>query len=703
MNRIMRGAAVAAAAGLLLAACGTSSPAGSPSAGQTTVSQTPAGVPSEAPWTVVGGGPLPVDQLYPTDVAVRGDTVVAAGVTVSSAETPAPMASIWASTAGSPWEAAVMEGAGSGWPQALTATSDGFIAVGWLDCASPWAYADPGECTTAIWRSPDGISWSLLEEPRITSATLTGIVAWDDGYLAVGTRGSYEQDNLAGLLVRSGDGASWKESDLGTDPTGLLFTNIATDGEQLAAVGLYPISQGAAIPAFALTSTDAQHWASSPLASDWQPFSVSVAPTSTGFVATGMAVGVWGTGSHVIAWRVDGDDWVSLALSEGWETRVLTDVAAGPAGALIVGADSDSAGALLYGSQDGTAWMATPLSGELTSTPIQPTAAIWHEDRFYLIGISETNGTRAFVLSGMPHLPTPAEVEAGAPEPTPTPEPVSLTAEGQAGIDLQGVADYTPHPDGPATCTSLLGGTQLGDLAFRNAGELRGGAVLGALLLDPGAAVGDSVTLEVMVDQAVPEEIPEWRGNATIADLAPDATSGSVTLQNLPLLPSPLTDAPLPGWPALLSGSLSWECKPWLDPNATPPPPAGGLLSVNLDTSGWEQGMADVTCEYEAGGSVLVVSGQVGSLRDQMMVLDISLSGDHRLGGATAAFLRAVMPTGPKQDIEYLPGWEGTVTFTDLAADETSGAGTIDLQYMPSSNDGWPTTLTGTVHWECGG
>jgi hypothetical protein len=715
--------AVAICSGLVLVACSAETPI-SPTPATSTTPSAPSAPPVESDWQILGGGPLPGGQAYLTDVAARGDTVVAMGaVADSSAETTTAQA--WVSRAGGAWAAATVEGSEGAWPQTVIPTDSGFLAVGWTGCATSlqFAYADPRSCQTAVWTSGDGTTWARQPDPRMDSSALTGVVRWNGGFLAVGGKdigttaasgqGARPTDpgatavpgtegrgnpSPAGIILRSDDGTAWEEI-RGTDMTGAPLSAIATDGERLVAVSLAAASSGRpeGTPASAWTSTDAVHWTEQPLKTEVFPFVYSVASTPGGFVTSGMAPGFMGVGSGPASWRETADGWIELGLSTGWDERIFTDLAVGPAGALIVGVDARAGTPLLYGSQDGSAWQSVDVTGDLANVSLQPTTLAWAGSRFLLGGQARTgDGVQSFVLAGLPHLPSAAEVAAATAEPTPTPEPVTLEAGGRAWLELEDQADFTPQRDGYASCMSVYGGTAVQSLSWSDGGVLNGQVVHGEVWFADGAKVGGSASVNAWLGETRDARGPNWFGSATVAEVSAAGAAGRLVFDNV-ALEDETPDATRSEWPARLSGGLGWSCKPWQDPNATPPPSASGNVSLSLDTEGWIPSGADASCGRSVDASVSTVWAMAGTLLGEPVRIELHLDGDHRVGQAVQVWLQTTMTADP---YEETPRWSGTVTIERVADDDSSGAGTIQLEFM-ADVEGWPATLAGTIAWAC--
>ena len=107
-----------------------------------------------------------------------------------------------------------------------------------------------------------------------------------------------------------------------------------------------------------------------------------------------------------------------------------------------------------------------------------------------------------------------------------------------------------------------------------------------------------------------------------------------------------------------------------------------------------------MTCTYGESGSVDGVEGEIGTLHGELVATLIMLNGDHRPGQEEIMTLTVVMGR-PSAD-EFIPNWEGVVMVDEIAADDRSGAGPIELQFVPPAAD-WPMTLSGTVRWRAPG
>ena len=117
------------------------------------------------------------------------------------ARTRDPRALIWLSEDGRRWQAAPLFGdAGIGIVQAITATADGFVAVGQRLLSRHGDRA--GDQPTASCGSASPTLTSLA------GASMTDVVSGDDGLIAVGCQSTLECSN--GRVWRSADGIAWE-------------------------------------------------------------------------------------------------------------------------------------------------------------------------------------------------------------------------------------------------------------------------------------------------------------------------------------------------------------------------------------------------------------------------------------------------------------------------------------------------------------
>jgi hypothetical protein len=108
----------------------------------------------------------------------------------------------------------------------ILATDDGFIAAGAIGSAFH-------DLHPAIWRSADGQTWDRVERKDVTG-TMSDVVRWRDGFVAAGS--NILEGSAAGLIWVSRDGVIWTDVK-GIDLKGMRLADAAASRDQLAIVG----------------------------------------------------------------------------------------------------------------------------------------------------------------------------------------------------------------------------------------------------------------------------------------------------------------------------------------------------------------------------------------------------------------------------------------------------------------------------------
>ena len=251
------------------------------------------------------------------------------------------------------------------------------------------------------------------------------------------------------------------------------------------------------------------------------------------------------------------------------------------------------------------------------------------------------------------------------------------------------------------------------EVSARDLGELISGTLGGTVALPVAGSTVASLGLSIDgADLVSGAAQPVWSGQGEVTDVTERRTSGRVSFHDAALQPFDKEGQQFPeGWPSTLSGELSWACGGWLDPNATPAPPLQGRVELQLDGVSWstpETG-ATATCEIEADGSVAsVTAADVGQLQELPVTVRLDLTGEHRTGEEV---LLDIVLSGkdPTPELQYVPNWVGQVRLEEIVTDDRSGS--ASFSDLPTGVDpsigpppaGWPPSLTGSIHWECGG
>ena len=139
------------------------------------------------------------------------------------------------------------------------------------------------------------------------------------------------------------------------------------------------------------------------------------------------------------------------------------------------------------------------------------------------------------------------------------------------GIASPGAASMIFTPSGVAmetssttsvTCLPDSDGT-LTSVTAENLGTLLGWPLAVEIELGGASANGPApVTLHAQMGKTLPEGFryaPAWQGSSRVTELGPGDRTGVVTFTNLPTPVDPTTSYP-PGWPATMSGTITWSC-----------------------------------------------------------------------------------------------------------------------------------------------
>lgn len=152
-------------------------------------------------------------------------------------------------------------------------------------------------------------------------------------------------------------------------------------------------------------------------------------------------------------------------------------------------------------------------------------------------------------------------------------QPVVLEAAGQTHFELEPVVvPFVAKDPGRAACSSVPDGRTVAAITALELGKLGSGTLRATLSLT--AQAPDRATAEFFIDGADLQEgsiAPSWSGSVKVTEIGVDGASGKLTFSGLevsnpaakPDSGSSAVRSTAPGWPASLSGSLSWTCQPW--------------------------------------------------------------------------------------------------------------------------------------------
>lgn len=145
------------------------------------------------------------------------------------------------------------------------------------------------------------------------------------------------------------------------------------------------------------------------------------------------------------------------------------------------------------------------------------------------------------------------------------PTPVVLETAGRMTGSVTGDGlRLVARAEATARCFSVGDGRDLGYVTTDDVGEF-GPFTLRAWVHTP-VGGADAVRVDLVVDSADLAEGADhlgWTGPARLVESNEDGTRGQVMFENLPreVVKQPTSSAA--GWPATLSGTISWACAPW--------------------------------------------------------------------------------------------------------------------------------------------
>ena len=280
---------------------------------------------------------------------------------------------------------------------------------------------------------------------------------------------------------------------------------------------------------------------------------------------------------------------------------------------------------------------------------------------------------------------------------TEPPQPADATVE----LALTGV-DWVPGPgDGSCEFAADASVKAVGYLS----GRLQGARVAAWIDLPFGQHhVGQAVGISIRNYEPLPgrEYGPAWEGTAVLSEIAPHNRDGRAAFDAIPAVDTVAQGlGPWPeGWPATLSGEVSWACE------AAPPPPVKAKVELELRADDWVPGSKQGSCGFFGDGSVeSVQAGPTWDFMGWLWSIWVELpSGQSHVGEAVGIYVRLY-----ERERGHFPGWEGAAVLADIAARNLSGRAAFDdlpavdsvaLGYGPWPAD-LPRSLTGELRWEC--
>lgn len=227
---------------------------------------------------------------------------------------------------------------------------------------SPSPSESPGPSETPGPSEPTGLVWSDGVAPALSGAAIVDMVAWHDGYVAIGASNMPENATGRGLFLASADGVRWsitQEVDLRPNES---LVRILAVGDRLLAVThvtsvFCPAGTPSPCPSAPLTpglwmSSDGSDWT----AVDSPSWSAILGWSIPQWMVSGdaglVAVGYEGhppvddpaelasvPSVPLILHSDDGITWQQADLTQGFDHAVFRDVVAYPGGFVVVGRD----------------------------------------------------------------------------------------------------------------------------------------------------------------------------------------------------------------------------------------------------------------------------------------------------------------------------------------------------------------------------
>jgi hypothetical protein len=313
---------------------------------------------------LIVGGLLLVTRPTPGPAAIGSASPSSTASAPSPAATPAAL--------GQTWAAVPLTGDLAGARFAgMIAFQDGFIAVG---TSGP----TPGVATA--WSSPDGIRWTkhLLPTPQTGPSAATQIVVGPNGPLAFGTRMNPKGETIAAVWSSPDLGGVWREADLPAPPAlssnqpGIFQPQVAASGPAGVVVVATCVGEapGPVCPAstYLWQAADGIAWQLVTFPEDYVSLSALVAGGPE-FVVGGLR----NKGADPAIWTSpDGITWTSAGtLPDGGrapngDTLSVNAIGVRPGGIIAVSAHAGmSVIARAWASSDGRSWrVAADLSDE---------------------------------------------------------------------------------------------------------------------------------------------------------------------------------------------------------------------------------------------------------------------------------------------------------------------------------------------------
>ena len=148
-------------------------------------------------------------------------------------------------------------------------------------------------------------------------------------------------------------------------------------------------------------------------------------------------------------------------------------------------------------------------------------------------------------------------------------DPVELVARGTMTLSLDGLDAYAGQGEVPARCRSVLDASAVALVEADVVGSSGTDLVGAFIVMLPDWSDGrPGIVVRVQPAGQAEGIAPTWRGVAEAVERMDGDRAGRIVFSGAVLVTSVETGRP-PGWPAELSGALSWSCGEWVRPGAS--------------------------------------------------------------------------------------------------------------------------------------
>jgi hypothetical protein len=145
--------------------------------------------------------------------------------------------------------------------------------------------------------------------------------------------------------------------------------------------------------------------------------------------------------------------------------------------------------------------------------------------------------------------------------------PVVLESGGTMSVTLHGIAGYANQGNALAHCRSDINTVKIALVEANLVGTIGPDLVNASVSLLPDSSDGRPA-VQVSIQPAVKAEgaAPMWQGPADTVEWIDRDRSGRIVFTGAALTASDEAAGQPAGWPAQLSGTLSWSCAEWSPP-----------------------------------------------------------------------------------------------------------------------------------------